>query len=123
MAEKDQKVVQFVKHSPEEIEALQGVPRFNTCNHYYADMSHLHPITEVEDNADWMNTIVVKLPNGLHVTMCVMQSGKNESCIDVQYSDKNGVKPSTVMSMKDGKSETIKDMNLNAIICRVEGNK
>lgn len=79
----DQKDLVFSKCSVEETEK-KNYPAFNRCNHYLVDMSHLDPKTE-----DWMNTISVKLPNGNYVTFCVMQTSKDESCIDTKFHGSN----------------------------------
>lgn len=62
----------------------KGYPTFNECNHYIMDMSHLDPKTK-----DWLNTISIKLPNDNYVTFCVMQTSKDESCIDVRFHGDN----------------------------------
>lgn len=73
----------FVKQAVEDNKNNE-YPVFNTCNHYLVDMSHLDPATK-----DWMNTISIKLPNGNFVTMCVMQTSKDENCIDVKFHGDN----------------------------------
>ena len=79
----DQKDLVFSKCSVEETKE-KNYPSFNRCNHYLVDMSHLDPKTE-----DWMNTISVKLPNSNYVTFCVMQTSKDESCIDTKFHGNN----------------------------------
>ena len=61
-----------------------GYPTFNDCNHYIVDMSHLD-----FKNKDWMNTISIKLPNDNFVTLCVMQTSKDETCIDAKFHGSN----------------------------------
>ena len=79
----EQKELVFVKQSVEEAKATE-YPTFNTCNHYLVDMTHLD-----FKEKDWMNTISIKLPNGNFVTMCVMQTSPDESCIDVKFHGNN----------------------------------
>lgn len=78
-----QKELIFTKRTVEEVENL-SYPAFNKCDHYTVDMSHLDYKTE-----DWLNTISIKLPNDNYVTFCVMQTSKDESCIDVKFHGDN----------------------------------
>ena len=78
-----QKELIFTKRSIEEAEEL-GYPTFNKCNHYTVDMSHLD-----HKSKDWLNTISIKLPNDNYVTFCVMQTSKDESCIDAKFHGDN----------------------------------
>lgn len=77
------RTIKFEKCTPEEAND-KGYPVFNQCNHYVADMSHLRINEE-----DWMNTLSIKLPNGNFVTMCIMQTCDNETCIDVKFHGEN----------------------------------
>lgn len=94
-----QKELTFTKQTKEETKA-KGLPTFNNCNHYVVDMSHLDPKRE-GDVADYMNTIVIKLPNGNAVTFCVMQTSKDETCIDTKFHGDN-LKDHRVSPMGEG---------------------
>jgi hypothetical protein len=85
-----QKELEFKKYTSDEAQAA-GHPKFNDCNHYVVDMSHLRGSnTEIAyDDRDWMNTIVIQLPFGLSMTLCVMQTGKNEVCVDTAFHGEN----------------------------------
>jgi hypothetical protein len=83
-----QKELTFEKHSYEESKAA-GIPTFNVCNHYEVDMSHLRAGREGDIGDDWMNTIVVNLPFGNTLTLCVMQTGGNEVCVDTAFHGDN----------------------------------
>lgn len=93
--EATQKELIFTKRTVEEVEKL-GYPIFNKCNHYTVDMSHLD-----HKSKDWMNTISIKLPNNNYVTFCVMQTSKDESCIDVKFHGDN-LKDHRVYAMGGG---------------------
>ena len=94
----------FVNHSKEQAQKV-GYPTFNNCNHYLVDMSHLSSRTE-----DNMNTISIKLPNGNFVTMCVMQTSKDETCIDTSFHGDN-LKDHRVLAM-GGNNERDNNQNL-----------
>lgn len=79
----EQRGLTFVKQTVEDTKVME-YPTFNSCNHYLVDMSHLDPKTD-----DWMNTISIELPNGNFVTMCIMQPGSDETCIDVKFHGNN----------------------------------
>lgn len=84
-----QKELKFVKNTFEEAKE-KGLPTFNRCNHYEVDMSHLDPKSiNGNDDGDWMNTIVIKLPNGNAVTFCVMQTSLDETNIDSSFHGSN----------------------------------
>jgi hypothetical protein len=88
----NQKTLTFERHTKEEAKA-KGLPTWNNCNHYVVDMSHLDPISKSEGEGiikdDWMNTIVIKLPNGNFATFCVMQTSTEETCIDAAFRGEN----------------------------------
>ena len=88
----DQKQLVFYNVSPEGA-VNQGYPKFNNGNHYIVDMSHLDP-----KKGDWMNTISIKLPNENYLTLCVMQTSKDETCIDTAFHGDN-LKDHRVFSM------------------------
>lgn len=108
--EATQKELIFTKCSIEEAEKL-GYPIFNKCNHYTVDMSHLD-----HKSKDWMNTISIKLPNGNYVTFCVMQTSKDESCIDVKFHGDN-LKDHRVYAMGgDSDDANVYNKNIYALI-------
>lgn len=110
----EQKELYFKKYSIDEAKA-QDFPTFNSCNHYHVDMSHLDPKT-----GDWMNTIVVTLPNGNHVTFCVMQTSKDESCIDTVFHGEN-LKDTRVYAMGgEGKDVNIHNKGIYALIAHAD---
>lgn len=105
--------LKFGKFTPNELKE-KGIPIWNNCNHYLVDMSHMSP--EGGDDADWMNTIVVKLPNGNYVTLCVMQSGKMQTCIDAAFHGDN-IEKHRVAPMGGGNSsKPNEDRNIYALI-------
>lgn len=92
-----------------------GYPTFNNCNHYIVDMSHLDPKTK-----DWMNTISIKLPNGNFVTLCVMQTSEDETCIDAKFHGDN-LKDHRVFAMGGrGEDYHICDKNIYALIAHAD---
>lgn len=106
----EQRGLIFTKQTVEDAKTM-GYPTFNKCNHYLVDMSHLNPRTD-----DWMNTISIELPNGNFVTMCVMQSGEDESCIDVAFHG-NNLKDHRVYAMGgEGEDANIYNKNIYALI-------
>lgn len=92
-----------------------GYPTFNTCNHYVVDMSHLNPKTE-----DWMNTISIKLPNDNYVTLCVMQTSKDESCIDAKFHGDNLKNHRVIAFGGDGDNVIALDKSIYALIAHAE---
>lgn len=110
----DQTQLVFVNYSVEGAKQV-GYPTFNKCNHYLVDMSHLNPRTE-----DWMNTISVKLPNNNFVTFCVMQTSKDETCIDTAFHGDN-LKNHRVLAMGgEGPDANIYNKNIYALIAHAE---
>ena len=106
----EQTQLTFYNVSKEEA-SKKGYPTFNGCNHYLVDMSHLNPRTE-----DWMNTISVKLPNGNYITFCVMQTSKDETCVDTKFHGDN-LKDHRVLAMGgEGKDENVYNKNIYALI-------
>ena len=106
----EQKELIFERHSVDEAKG-NGYPTFNSCSHYVVDMSHLDP-----KEKDWLNTIVVKLPNENYVTFCVMQTSKDESCIDVEFHGEN-LKDHRVYAMGgEGKDVNVHNKGIYALI-------
>lgn len=99
----------FYNRSAEEVKN-SDYPAFNGGNHYLVDMSHLDPRTE-----DWMNTISIKLPNDNFITVCVMQTSKDESCIDTQFHGDN-IKEHRVLGLGGGTETSIYNKNIYALI-------
>ncbi|RJG21366.1 hypothetical protein [Paenibacillus thiaminolyticus] len=111
-----QKEVNFEKATPEEAKK-KGYKKFNGCMHYLVDMSHLTP----KDEADWMNTISIKLPNDRYVTVCVMQPGLDQSCLDIFFhTDENHEDNVRAICLAKGKFQKIEGKGLYTII--IEGN-
>ena len=92
-----------------------GYPTFNECNHYLVDMSHLDPKTK-----DWMNTISVKLPNNNYVTFCVMQTSKDESCIDTKFHGDNLKDHKVIGFGSNGDNVVAVDKSIYALIAHAE---
>lgn len=92
-----------------------GYPTFNECNHYLVDMSHLDPNTK-----DWMNTISIKLPNDNYVTLCVMQTSKDESCIDVKFHGDNLKDHKVIGFGSNGDNAVAVDKSIYALIAHAE---
>lgn len=92
-----------------------GYPTWNQCNHYTVDMSHLDPKT-----GDWMNTITIKLPNGNFATLCVMQTSKDETCIDSAFHGEN-LKDHRVLAMGEGPDVNAYNKNIYALIAHSKG--
>lgn len=112
--EATQKELIFTKRTVEEAENL-GYPTFNKCNHYTVDMSHLDPKSK-----DWLNTISIKLPNDNYVTFCVMQTSKDESCIDAKFYGDN-LKDHRVYAMGgDGDDANVYNKNIYALIAHAK---
>lgn len=108
----------FVKYTKQEAK-LKGLPTFNDCNHYVVDMSHLDP----RNKEDWMNTIVVKLPNGNSLTLCVMQTGKIESNIDCAFHGDN-IKEHRVYGLGgEGQDVNVCNKNIYALIAQAKEEK
>lgn len=108
-----QKDLTFEQMTRKEAEA-KGLPTFNSCNHYVVDMTHL----DSKNQDDWMNTIVVKLPNGNALTLCVMQTGATESCVDSAFHGDN-IKEHRVYAMGgQGKDENVYNKNIYALIAK-----
>lgn len=106
----EQKQLTFINQSKEQV-AQAGYPTFNNCNHYVVDMSHLDSSTE-----DYMNTISIKLPNGNAITLCVMQTGKEETCIDAAFHGDN-IKSHRVSGFGgEGKDQHVYNKNIYALI-------
>lgn len=101
----------FEKCSPEEADK-KGYPSFNDCGHYIVDMSHLQP-----GSGNWLNTISIKLPNENSVTICVMQTCKDETCIDTKFHG-DSIKDTEVIGFggDDKGNCLIKNHNLYAVI-------
>ncbi|EJW14060.1 hypothetical protein M5X00_26430 [Paenibacillus alvei] len=114
-----QKELTFTKHTRKEAEA-KGLPVFNGCNHYEIDMSHLRGRHE-DGHEDWMNTIVVKLPFGNALTLCVMQTGGNEVCIDSAFHGDN-LDEHRVYAMGGGqeKDTNVYNKNIYALIAKAK---
>lgn len=109
-----QKELIFTKRTVEEAENL-GYPTFNKCNHYTVDMSHLD-----HKSKDWMNTISIKLSNDNYVTFCVMQTSKDESCIDVKFHGDN-LKDHRVYAMGgEGDDANVYNKNIYALIAHAK---
>lgn len=109
-----QKELVFIKRSIEEAKKL-GYPTFNKCNHYTVDMSHLD-----HKSKDWLNTISIKLPNDNYVTFCVMQTSKDESCIDAKFHGDN-LKNHRVIGFGKGDDNVIAlDKSIYALIAHAE---
>lgn len=107
-----QKQLTFVQQTQGEAKAA-GLPTWNNCNHYVVDMSHLR-----SSNDDWMNTIVVKLPNGNALTLCVMQTGKEETNVDAAFHGDN-IKEHRVLAMGgEGRDENVYNKNIYALIAK-----
>lgn len=111
----NQKPLQFIQHTRKEAEA-KGLPVFNGCNHYEVDMSHLRHSTE-----DYMNTIVVKLPNGNAITFCVMQTSGGETCVDTAFHGDN-IKEHRVFAMGGGQERdtSVYNKNIYALIAQAK---
>lgn len=109
-----QKELIFTKRSIEEAEKL-GYPTFNKCNHYTVDMSHLD-----HKSKDWLNTISIKLPNGNYVTFCVMQTSKDESCIDVKFHGDNLKNHRVIAFGSNGDNEIALDKSIYALIAHAK---
>lgn len=110
----DQTQLVFYNVSPEGAVA-QGYPKFNNGNHYLVDMSHLDP-----KKGDWMNTISIKLPNDNYVTLCVMQTSKDETCIDTAFHGEN-LKDHRVFSMGgEGGDVNTYNKDIYALICHAK---
>ncbi|TVX86047.1 hypothetical protein [Paenibacillus agilis] len=109
-----QKELTFTKHTHEEAKSKE-LPVWNGCNHYEVDMSHLQSSTE-----DYMNTIVVKLPNGNAITMCVMQTSKDETCIDTAFHGDNIEKHRVYAMGGEGKDENVYNKNIYALIAKAK---
>jgi hypothetical protein len=74
-------------------------------------MSHLDPRTD-----DWMNTISIKLPNDIFMTLCVMQTGKDEACVDASFYGEN-LKDHRVFGIGgEGKDVNVFNKNIYALI-------
>lgn len=110
-----QKELTFVKHTPKEAKE-KGLPVWNDCNHYEVDMSHLRAKQE-----DWMNTIVVKLPFGNTLTLCVMQTGGNEVCVDSAFHGDN-IEKHRVYAMGGGEERdtNVYNKNIYALIAQAK---
>ena len=90
-------------------------PVFNDFNHYIVDMSHLDSKTK-----DWMNTISIKLPNDNFVTLCVMQTSKDETCIDAKFHG-NNLKEHRVYAIGgEGDDVNIYNKNIYALIAHAD---
>lgn len=112
--EATQKELIFTKRTIEEAENL-GYPTFNKCDHYTVDMSHLDYRAK-----DWLNTISIKLPNDNYVTFCVMQTSKDESCIDVKFHGDN-LKDHRVYAMGgEGDDANVYNKNIYALIAHAK---
>lgn len=112
--EATQKELIFTKRTVEEVENL-GYPTFNKCDHYTVDMSRLDYKTK-----DWLNTISIKLPNDNYVTFCVMQTSKDESCIDVKFHGDN-LKDHRVYAMGgEGDDANVYNKNIYALIAHAK---
>lgn len=112
--EATQKELIFTKRTVEEAENL-GYPTFNKCNHYTVDMSHLD-----HKSKDWLNTISIKLPNDNYVTFCVMQTSKDESCIDVKFHGDN-LKDHRVYAMGgEGDDANVYNKSIYALIAHAK---
>lgn len=109
-----QKELIFTKYTVEEVKE-KGYPAFNECNHYLVDMSHLNPKTK-----DWLNTISIKLPNDNYVTFCVMQTSKDESCIDAKFHGDNLKNHRVIAFGSDGDNEIALDKSIYALIAHAE---
>lgn len=112
---KKQKALTFLNRGTEEAQR-EGYPTFNKCNHYVVDMSHLDPRTE-----DWMNTISLKLPNGLFATLCVMQTSKDEICIDTKFHGDNLKEHRVYAIGEKGEGTSVYNKNIYALIAHSKG--
>lgn len=112
--EATQKELIFTKRSIEEAENL-GYPTFNKCDHYTVDMSHLDPKSK-----DLLNTISIKLPNGNYVTFCVMQTSKDESCIDAKFHGDNLKDHRVIAFGSNGDNEIVLDKSIYALIAHAK---
>ncbi|MGG4105186.1 hypothetical protein AAXB25_14815 [Paenibacillus lautus] len=103
----------FVNHSKEQAQKV-GYPTFNNCNHYLVDMSHLDSGTD-----DYMNTISIKLPNGNFATLCVMQTSKDETCIDAKFHGENIAEHRVyAMGGGEGRDTNVWNKNIYALIAK-----
>ena len=110
----DQTQLVFLNRSVEGAKQ-DGYPTFNDCNHYIVDMSHLD-----FKKKDWMNTISIKLPNDIYVTLCVMQTSKDEACIDTKFYGKN-LKDHRVFGIGgEGKDANVHNKNIYALIAHAD---
>jgi hypothetical protein len=91
-------------------------PRFNDCKHTFVDLSHLDP-----QKGEFMHTFSIKLPNNHYVTLCVMQSGKDESCVDVQFYRGNSRIPAKVIGFMNGTADVIEDKMLYSAVVNQSG--
>ncbi|OXB94832.1 hypothetical protein [Parageobacillus galactosidasius] len=91
-------------------------PRFNDCKHTFVDLSHLDP-----QKGEFMHTFSIKLPNNHYVTLCVMQSGKEESCVDVQFYRGSSRIPAKAIGFMNGTADIIKDKMLYTIVVDQSG--
>lgn len=112
--EATQKELIFTKRAIEEAEKL-GYPTFNKCNHYTVDMSHLDTKSK-----DWLNTISIKLPNDNYVTFCVMQTSKDESCIDAKFHGDNLKNHRVIAFGSNGANEIALDKSIYALIAHAK---
>ena len=112
--EDQQKELIFTKRSIEETKNL-GYPTFNTCDHYTVDMSHLDYRTK-----DWLNTISIKLPNDNYVTLCVMQTSKDESCIDAKFHGDNLKNHRVYAIGGEGDDANVYNKNIYALIAHAK---
>lgn len=110
----EQKQLTFINQSVDGAKQT-GYPTWNQCNHYIVDMSHLNPRTD-----DWMNTISIKLPNDNFVTLCVMQSGKDETCIDAAFHGENISEHRVYAMGGEGKDLNVYNKNIYALIANTK---
>lgn len=77
---------------------VDGYPTFNRCGHTTIDLSHLK-----SEEDEYQHTLSVKLPNGRFATLCFMQLGDNQICIDTKF---HGEGSTRVMNFAKGKIPT-----------------
>ena len=86
-------------------------PCFNDCEHTFVDLSHLDP-----QKGEFMHTFSIKLPNDYYITLCVIQSGKDESCVDVQFYRGSSRIPAKAIGFMNGTADVIEDKMLYSIV-------
>lgn len=111
-----QKALEFIQYTYDEAKEA-GFPTHNRCNHYVVDMSHLK-----QGSGDWMNTIVVKLPFGNFLTICLMQTGFDEVCMDTVIHGDN-VLDKRMLGMDVTGVDEIRGKNAFILVVKAKGGR